>query len=206
MPLSFAIYTACWLVACLAATVIAVINRAQCELLHRAYWRFLSRPWRITTFVVAATSLIVVAPHTGDITWDYVDATFMSVLTFATAPWATGTVYRAIRARSPISNLFVALCVWMFSASWSYDLYIYLRDGNYPGTWLPNIFASSVLYLSAGLFWNLDYRQGRDVTFAFMESEWFVGGEAAAFWKLSWYAAPFMALVAGTILYFLITA
>jgi hypothetical protein len=39
-----------------------------------------------------------------------------------------------------------------------------------------------------------------------MESEWLVGSDAAAFWKIAWFAAPFMALVAATIAYFLLTA
>jgi hypothetical protein len=59
----------------------------------------------------------------------------------------------------------VALCLWLFSASWSYDLYLLLRDGSYPVTWLANLFASSLLYLSAGLFWNLHWtaRTGGDL-------------------------------------------
>lgn len=208
MPLPFAIYTACWSAACLIAIAVAIGNAARCELLHCAYWRMLARPWRLATFVVAAACLTIVAPYTGDFTWDCVDAAFMSMLTFATAPWATGTLYRSVVGRSGVGNVYVALCVWMFSASWSYDLYIYLRDGDYPITWLSNIFASSVLYLSAGLFWSLDYREGRGVTFAFMEPEWLAehGAAAATFPRIAWYAAPFMVLVAATIVYFLVTA
>ena len=67
--------------------------------------------------------------------------------------------------RRPWTIVYVSVCVWMFSASWSYDGYLVLRDGAYPFTWLPNIFASSVLYLSAGLFWNLQWREGRGVHF-----------------------------------------
>ncbi|MDX1434523.1 MAG: hypothetical protein R3286_18925 [Gammaproteobacteria bacterium] len=205
MSLPFVIYTVCWLVACLIAIGVAIGTRRRCELLGRAYWRFLSKPWRVATFVVAATCLVVVAPYTGDIMWDYVDATFMSVLTFATAPWATGTAYRFIRGWSRLGNLYIALCVWMLSASWAYDLYIYFRDGHYPVTWFANLFASSVLYVSAGLFWNLDHREGRGVVFAFMESDWFSQSEASSFWKIAAYAAPFMAIVAATIVYFLVT-
>ncbi len=99
------------------------------------YWRFLARPWKLTTFAVAAAGLIVIAPYTGDPTWDHVDAAFMSILAFGTAPWAVETLYRAVRDRVPRRQTFVALCVWLFSASWSYDLYLLVRDGHYPVTW-----------------------------------------------------------------------
>ena len=205
MPTAFGIYTASWIAACLGAAVVAVVQRRHIELFDGAYWRFLARPWRLTTFLVAAASLIVVAPYTGDPTWDYVDATFMSVLAFATAPWVLGTLYRSRSERSA-GRVFVALCIWMFSASWSYDLYIYLRDGSYPLTWFANIFASSVLYVSAGLFWSLEHRPDRGVTFAFMEPEWLAAAGSGGFTKVLWYAAPFMAIVAATIVYFMATA
>lgn len=205
MPTVFVIYTASWIVACLIAVAVAVVQRRRIELLNGAYWRFLARPWRLVTFFVAAMSLIVVAPYTGDPTWDYVDATFMSVLAFTTAPWVVGTLYRS-PSEGSVGRVYVALCVWLFSASWSYDLYITLRDGNYPLTWFSNIFASSVLYLSAGLFWSLDHRPSRGVTFSFMESEWLVTTGSGGFKKVLWYAMPFMAIVAATIVYFMATA
>ncbi|MBW1856011.1 MAG: hypothetical protein JRJ00_15255 [Deltaproteobacteria bacterium] len=146
--------------------------------------------------------MIVIAPYTGDPTWDFFDAFFMSVLTYLTAPWAMGALYNVARRKLNPSQAFVALCLWMFSASWSYDLYLVLRDGAYPITWFSNIFASSVLYISAGLFWNLDWIQGRGMTFAFMENNWPYSTSGAAFSKIVWIALPFMALVSFLILYF----
>lgn len=205
MPTAFSIYTVCWIVACLIAVTVAVAERKRIELFSAPYWRFLARPWRLATFIAAAGSLIVVAPYTGDPTWDYVDAAFMSALAFTTAPWVLGTLYRS-PAHGRVSTVFVALCLWMFSVSWCYDLYIYLRDGVYPLAWFSNIFASSVLYVSAGLFWSLDHRPGRGVTFSFMESEWLATPDSGGFMKLAWYAMPFMAIVAATIVYFVATA
>lgn len=57
----------------------------------------------------------------------------------------------------------------MFSASWSYDLYMYFKLGEYPITWLANIAASSVLYICAGLMWSLDNVPKRGIIFGFME-------------------------------------
>jgi len=98
----------------------------------------------------------------------------------------------------------VAICIWMFSASWSYDLYLILRDGAYPDTWFPNIFASSVLYVSAGLLWNLEWKEGRGVIFGFMEPSWPEVADNRVFRKIVWFALPFMALAAAMIIAFLI--
>lgn len=148
--------------------------------------------------------MVVVAPYTGDPTWDYFDAAFMAVFTFLSAPWAVGAIYRVARRWLPLKHGYVAVCVWMFSASWSYDLYILLRDGAYPITWYPNIFASSILCLSAGLLWNLDWRPGVGVTFAFMEQEWLRTPERRVFQRVLGYALPFMIIAAAAILYFLV--
>jgi len=87
---------------------------------------------------------------------------------------------------------YIAICVWMFSASWSYDLYLVLRDGSYPTTWFPNIFASSVLYLSAGLLWSLENVEGRGVIFGFMDPSWPLVSKSGKFTRIVWYALPFM--------------
>jgi len=174
------------------------------ELFQSRYWRFLVQEWKIATFLLAAAGLIVIAPYTGDHTWDYVDASFMSIMTFATAPWAVGTLYLAIRRKVMAAKVYVAICIWMFSASWSYDLYLILRDGAYPETWLPNIFASSVLYVSAGLLWNLEWKEGRGVIFGFMETGWPKAIDNRVFLKIVWFALPFMILAAALITAFLL--
>ena len=128
----------------------------------------------------------------------------MSALTFATAPWAVGVMYQAIRGRAQVKEVYVAACAWMFSASWSYDLYLVLRDGDYPWTWLPNIFASSVLYASAGLMWNLEWQAGRGVIFAFMRKDWPSPAADSRFWRLAGFALPFMLLALAAVLYFFV--
>ncbi|NKB35998.1 MAG: hypothetical protein GKR93_02350 [Gammaproteobacteria bacterium] len=146
---------------------------------------------------------MILAPYTGDPTWDYYDATFMSTLTYLTAPWAIGTLFRFIRKQEKLKIAYIALCCWMFSASWSYDIYLVFRDGFYPITWFSNIFASSVLYVSAGLFWNLEYKAGRGVIFGFMESSWPAIDGSASFNKIVLYALPFMILAAAVFIPFI---
>lgn len=204
MTTFYILYTLGWGSACLVAVSLMFRHRKVIKLFQSQYWRFLFQQWKIVTFLIAAIGLTVIAPYTGDPTWDYVDASFMSILTFATAPWVVGVLYRAIRGKAMVAEAYVAICIWMFSASWSYDLYLVLRDSFYPSTWLPNLFASSVLYMSGGLLWNLEWKEGRGVIFGFMEATWPEATGTKVFSKILWFAIPLMALAAAMIAAFFI--
>lgn len=197
------IYISCWLFFCLINGGLLYWTPERYSITHRDYWNFLLTPWKCITFVIAASGLVLVAPYTGDPTWDYIDASIMALLTFFTAPWVVGTLYLNLCGRQSIDRqTSLAICLWMFSASWSYDGYLLLRDGMYPETWQVNIYASSVLYFSAGFLWNLDNRPNRGVIFAFMAPIWLIKG--AGFGTVIWYALPFMTIAFIAILYFLI--
>ncbi len=168
----FKIYIACWSLACLAALALYLRNPGELVISGRGYWHFLVEPWKFRAFAVAGLVITLVAPYTGDPTWDYVDGGFMSVLCYATAPWVAGTLYRIARGKVGWTEGYVAVCAWLFSASWSYDIYLVWRDGAYPVTWLPNVLASSLIYLCAGLFWNLEWEPERGVIFSFMKDDW----------------------------------
>lgn len=200
----FITYIASWSLACLIALGLYLRTPNQFYISRRDYWQFLSQPWKLTSFGIAATGMVVVGPYTTDPTWDYIDAGFMSVLTFATAPWVMGVFYKLLKGQVSIKQAYVAACAWLFSASWSYDIYILWRDGHYPNTWLPNIFAASVLYISAGLLWNLEWIPHRGTIFGFMREDWPAPQSQSGFGKLAWFALPFMLIAAGSVLYFLI--
>ncbi len=202
MDLFFTVYIILWGSLCVLAAIVCLAGRGSFALFRRDYWRFLLRPWKITTFFVAAAAMVIIAPYTGDPTWDAFDAGFMSILTFAGAPWAIGSIYRAGAGKLPIRQALVALVLWMFTASWSYDLYILIRDGRYPLTWFSNIFASSFLYITAGLLWNLDWKEGRGVVLSFREEAWPYASRARVFKRIFWFAFPLMALVTASIIYF----
>ena len=181
-----------WMIFCCLNLFFLIKIPSHFTITSSEYARFLLRPWKVATFAIALSGIVLIAPYTGDPTWDYVDATFMSVLTFMTAPWSIGIIYQSFKSRLFNKSLLLAICLWMFSASWSYDLYLLVRDGYYPITWFPNIFASSFLYISAGLLWNLDWREERGVTFSFLEKDWFFIEEKAGFTKVFWMSIPFM--------------
>lgn len=164
-------------------------------LFQPAYRRYLSSHWKLVTFAIAATGMIAIAPYSGDPTWDYIDAAFMSILAFLTAPWSVGTLYLACQRKGKPSHAYIAICVWMFSVSWSYDVYILLKHGYYPPTWLPNIVLSSILYFAAGTLWNLQRKEGRGVVFGFMAPGWPEPGHELGFRQVAWIALPIMVLV-----------
>ncbi len=201
----FAFYIATWSLACVLAWLLFVTNQAGYSLASPSYLSFLLQPWKMLTFTLAFLGIVFLAPYAGVPSWDYVNAGLLAALTFVTAPWVLGTLYKAIRGWASLEQEYVAFCLWMFSTSWSYDAYLLLRDGSYPSTWLINAGTSSVLYASAGLFWNLDYREGRGVTFAFLEPEWFAPSSFQDFQKAFWYALPLMLLVTAALLSFLWT-
>lgn len=195
MNTAFTAYMTGYTLACIIAAVFMYRERKSLILFRASYRQFLLTPWKLTTFAIAALSMTVMAPYTGDPTWDYVDASFMSILTFLTAPWAVGTLYLAIRRKAKPLHVYIAVCIWMFSVSWLYDVYILVKDGYYPPTWLPNIVLSSILYFCAGMMWNLQKKEGRGVVFGFMERGWPDASHELRFRQIAWFALPFMVLV-----------
>ena len=192
-----AVYTSLWVSACLAAVVIVARAPRSYAFAHRAYWRWLAAPWKLASFAIAAGFFVFAAPYTGDPTWDWADALLMSVLTFLSAPWAVGAGFRVLRAKLPRRQFVVAACAWLLSASWSYDAYILLRKGFYPPSWFGNAIASSVLYLAAGLMWNLAHVPGRGVVFGFMDDRWPELDQSGKLGRVLGFALAFMILVAG---------
>ena len=191
MDLTLKLYVASWAVACLAALVLYLARRDRYAISRRSYWHFLTEPWKVATFIAGAALITLVAPYSGDPTWDYYDGFFMSVLCYTTSPWVVGVLYQARRRRARIDEVYIAVCAWLFSASWSYDLYQLWRHGYYPITWHANLFASSLIYLCAGLFWNLEYVPGRGTIFSFMQEDWPSRPRSSSVWRLAIWGAVF---------------
>lgn len=202
MEAFFKVYIALWGLACLAALALFLRQPRAHAIARRDYWRFLTEPWKVTTFIAGAALITLIAPYTGDPTWDHTDGLFMSVFCYASAPWVVATLYFAARRRAGPAQVYVAVCAWLFSASWSYDIYLVWRDGVYPETWLPNLYASSLIYLCAGLFWNLEWQPGRGVIFAFMGEAWPARPAATSLRHLLLYALILALPALGAVLIF----
>ena len=203
LPLGLQLYMSVWISACVVALGLVLYRPAQFSFTDVRYWRFLAQPWKLLTFSIATAGITLVAPYTGDPTWDYYDALFMATFTFISAPWSLGTLYRGLQRHACVAQLWVALCLWLFSASWSYDAYLLWRDGYYPITWTANLAASSMLYCSAGLLWSLEYQPKRGVQFAFQAADWPQAAIHQQFTRILLYALPFMLLGSSAVFYFL---
>lgn len=154
----------------LLAAIVALRARRTLALFAAGYRAQLLDRARLALFVVALAGFVFLAPLTGDPTWDAIDATFMSVGCYALAPWTCGVLFRA-RERS-WTELGVALVLSLFVVSWSYDLYLVARDGVFPFTSGANLAASTLLYVSGGLFFSLGQHEERGLVFVFMDARW----------------------------------
>ena len=158
------------------ALVVGWSHRASLGLCTSGYRAQLLAPWRLVLFAIALVTFALGAPYMGDPTWDAVDATFMSVGCYASAPWVTGVVFRSLgraRARRPgRAETFVAAVAWIAVTSWSYDAYLVARDGLYPVTFRENAIASTILFVLGGLFFSVGGHPVRGVIFVFMDPRW----------------------------------
>jgi len=200
------IYTFSWIIAVIIALFFTFVFSKQFSFLQKRYFLFLLKPWKLVTFIIAAGFMTFIGPFSGDYSWDYVDGSIMSVLTYLTAPWVVGIFYRFKMRKASFIQIFVAFCLWMLSISWFYDLYICLRHNFYPPTSLPNIPLSSMLYLCAGLWWNLDWTPERGVYLSFKEedSKWFSISKHSVFWKIlrkGWVYMAIVALLCGLVIH-----
>jgi len=200
LPPPFQAYVASWSTACLAATVTACLDGRRLIRDAAPYAGFLLVPWKLATFAPAFLFVTFAGRFAYDDTWDTVTGGGMSLLTFATAPWAVGAAWLGASGHRPRRDIALAAVACLFSASWSYDGYLLWRDGSYGGLWLPNLLVSPVLYMAAGLMWNLEAAPDGKATFAFLQPGW--PGRGTPGTGLAWLAwtLPFVVSAAAVLL------
>lgn len=164
-------YALTWTVFCFVSLVMALRDPAIIRE-ARAYVGYLLVPWKVTVFIPAAVFVTFAGQFAYDDTWDYVSGGGMSLLTYLTAPWAIGVSVLVVKGRRPVRHGIIAIAACLFSASWFYDAWLYLRDGEYSPMWLPNLLLSPYLYVAAGLLWNLEVDGGGRPTFGFVRRNW----------------------------------
>ena len=167
----FLTYTVLWISFCAIASCIALRERKTLAAEWNDYRKFLTVRWKLIVFIPALLFVSFAGHFTNDETWDIVTGGVMSILTFLTAPWCIGTIYQCLRGRKSWQYAIIAIALCFFSTSWFYDSYLFIRDGHYTARWLGNLMLSPVLYLMAGLLWNLE-AQGVWPTLSFFRQSW----------------------------------
>lgn len=157
---------------CAVAAALAAKHGAALLAEARLYLRFLVIRWKLVVFLPALVFVTFGGRFTDDETWDVISGGGMSVLTFVTAPWAIGTLFKVLEGKRPGSYGVIAAALWLFSSSWFYDGYLLLRDGAYTPRWLGNLILSSMIYLCAGLLWNLEAASRWSGTMSFLRDDW----------------------------------
>jgi hypothetical protein len=198
------IYLASWIILLVVSTGLMVFQPSKFEICSRAYRAFLLQPWKLLTFFAALALITVVAPYSGDPTWDYPDSIIISCLTFVVSPWAVGVFFLSYKARQFDRRLLVAACLFL-TPCWFYDLYILLRDHAYPPTWTSNLLLSGPIVALAGLFWNLSWQREVGTHFAFSRKPW-MSDEATSLGKVLLPALVIAIPVVAMVLWFVIDA
>lgn len=183
-------YVLAWSAFCLVAVGIA---SRRVELRWREVVAFLGVPWKLALFVPAILCVTFAGRFTDDETWDVVNGAMMSILTFLTSWWSVGAAAKIVRRQLPPILLVVVVAVTLFSSSWCYDAWLFIRDGRYSDRWLGNLLLSPTIYLCAGLVLNLEMRDGK-LAFAFGRSDWPRPVATGLKWPIVLVALPLVAI------------
>jgi hypothetical protein len=189
-------YVACWVACCGFAAGILWRDRRQLRPEWRAYVRFLGVPWKLAIFFPAGIFVTFAGRFTDDETWDAVTGGGMSVLTFLTAPWALGLLFQVMVGRRPWRYALMAVVLVLFSSSWFYDGYLLWRDRSYTSRWSSNLLLSPIIYVAAGLLWNLEAKGRWGFRFAFVRQDWPSRPTDTRFLPLLLIALPFVLVAA----------
>jgi hypothetical protein len=168
----FRLYATLWVLFCLCALGILLKEQKHLRSEWEGYLRFLCIPWKLAFFVPAFLFVTFAGRFTNDETWDMITGSGMSILTFLTAPLCVGLVYQVLKGKKPPRFIIVSIALCLFSSSWFYDGYLYLRDGAYTSRWLGNLMLSPIIYVAAGFLCSLEAKDSFRYTLSFLRPDW----------------------------------
>jgi len=206
LNLYFKIYISLCLLLFFIGLYLSIKKFNHLEIFTKSYLIFISKTWKLITFIIAFISFNLIGPFSGDPTWDLYTSSAMSLLTYLSAPWSVGIFYKFLKKNTDKTKLFIAFIALMFSVSWCYDWYLVIKIGRYPETWLANIFLSSIVYIAAGFYWNIEFRLKKGITLAFIYDDWLKSENSDYTFKKIWWVILIITLpVAILFLSFLFT-
>lgn len=190
------VYLGGWLAFCLFATYLVLSDRRKYLTEWALYRSYLTVPWKMFVFLPSFVFVTFAGRFTDDETWDVVTGAGMSLLTFLTAPWAIGIAFQVFFKRRAPRDLMVGVAMLFFSSSWFYDGYLFLRDGGYTTRWWSNLMLSPIVYLAAGILWNLEAKGRYGVGFGPSRADWPECPSDTRFYPLLVVAVPLMLIAA----------
>ncbi|MDQ7009211.1 MAG: CapA family protein [Candidatus Gracilibacteria bacterium] len=198
-------YLYLWIILVVCTFILLILNRKNNILFKKEYITFLFQKWKIIIFLLSLFLISLVGLLGFNPTWDLWISIIMPILTFYTSPYSVGTFYRFVTGidRSYI-NVFIAIILSFFSASWFYDGYNYfILLGFYPMTWYSNIFYSIPLYIMAGMFWNLNYSKKKGMFFSFSTEKWITEKQLFSFQNFGIYIIIIGFIFTSSLMYFI---
>ena len=159
VPIELRVYLATYLIICLACLFLVIKNRQKYNLFTKEYFRFIFTKERFLIYVLGTVILIIPIPFLKIHSWDYTIAIFQPILAYLTAPWAVEIFCKIEKGLAKVSESFVAICMMLFTGSWSVEIYLLYRDGYYMPDWLINIPIGIVCYTLIGLIWRIKWKE-----------------------------------------------
>lgn len=207
MSIFIKLYLIIWIILTVIWIILLIKNRKTILLFKGEYGLFLMKKWKIILFLVATFLLSYISTLWYDPTWDIPETIIMSVLTYYTAPYSVGVIYRYFSGLYKNgSELYIAFILILFSSAWFYDIYAMIfLVWTYPLTAFSNLWLSPFFYIFAWMMWSLDYKKELWVIFVYKYKEWtsFVW-DVGNFQKISIYILPialFMMTIFGYFIY-----
>ena len=162
VPIALEIYLVVYSLLSLICIVLIIRNRRSYNFLTKEYMRFIFTLPRFIIYILGSLALILPVPYLNYHSWDYPIAVFQPIFAYLTAPWAVTVFYKMVKGTARFSEAYMALCMMLFTGSWSVEIYLLFRDGYYMPDWLSNIPVGIVCYVTMGIIWNIpwndDYR------------------------------------------------
>lgn len=141
------------------ALVIIFWKRKDFHFLTKDYFRFLLTKERFLIYSIGTLSLLIPAHFLEIHSWDYSIAIFQPILAYLFAPWSVEVLCKFEKSQASFSETYTAVCLMLFTGSWSVELYLLWRDAYYMPDWLVNIPIGITCFIIIGSLLNVEWKK-----------------------------------------------
>jgi len=159
VPGSLQVYLVTYTLLTLTSFGLILKKRQQFNFLTKEYFKFIFTKERFLIYVIGTLALLIPVPFLEIHSWDYFIAIFQPILAYLTAPWAIDIFCKIEKGKACFSEVYTAVCMMLFTGSWSVEIYLLLRNGYYMPDWLVNIPIGIFCYIIVGVLWQIDWNK-----------------------------------------------